>query len=81
MLSHDYYDYQELKEKAMRSDATKEDRLALLKWFEHNYQGIYNGEHYPLEDGYSIKPIYAPVGEPDEDGDYEEWELIDAEIR
>lgn len=30
---------------------------------------------------YSIKPIYKGVGEPDEDGDYEEFEIVDYEVR
>lgn len=74
--------YQELKEKAMSPEATKEDRIELFKWFEHNDNGRYwNGEEYALEDGDGLKPIWKGVGEADEDGDYEEYELVDAIIR
>lgn len=73
--------YQELKEKAMRPEATKEDRVALVLWLERNIQVMYNGEAYPLEDGQSIEPIWKGVGEPDEDGDYKEYEIVDAIIR
>lgn len=73
--------YQELKEKAMSPESTKEDRIALVSWFERNSHEMNNGEDYPLEDGYSIKPIWKGVGEPDEDGDYLVYEIVDAEIR
>ena len=30
---------------------------------------------------YSITPIYQGVGEPDSDGDFEEYEIVDYEVR
>lgn len=75
------YQYEELKERAMRFDATQQDRLNLLKWFEQYGSCYWNGEEYALENGYGLKPIYKGIGEADEDGDYEEYEVVDAIIR
>lgn len=38
---------------------------------------------YQLENDkrdYKIKPIYAGVGEPNEDGEYDNYEIVDCEI-
>lgn len=68
----DRYDYKELREKAVKPDATKEDRLALLNWCQQ-YDEHFNGEYYEIGDRLIIKPIFVEVGKDD-------FELVDAEI-
>lgn len=72
--------YYERLEKATAPDATAEDRLRLFDWFEQMNEP-WNGECYTIDGFRNIYPIYEPFGEPDEDGDYEHYVLIDAEIR
>lgn len=70
------YNYEELKEKAMAVNATKEDRMALLNWFE-NYGNMYwNGECYNIENGYGLYPVCELY---DEENNL--FDVVDAEIR
>lgn len=70
------YDYKELREKAIAFNATKEDRMALLEWFE-NYGTMYwNGESYDMDGGIRLFPIYELVDE-----ELEQYDIVDAEIR
>lgn len=73
--------YQELLEKAEKDNSTVEDRIELFKFFEKNCNILWNGECYRIDKNRDLYPVYKPVGEPDEDGDYMDWELVDAEIR
>lgn len=61
------YDYKDLREKALASDATFEDRANLADWFDNYNPSAWNGEFYHLCDGFAMWPVY---GEPDEYGDY-----------
>ena len=72
---HDY-DYEDLKIRALASDATKEDRLALLNWFDLYGWSFWNGEYYEIDDPINIRPVYET--NPDDEDDLI---LVDAEIR
>ena len=76
-----YYNYNELKEKATAFGATKEDRINLFNWFECYGRDYWNGEHYVMGNGARLCPIYEGVGEPDEDGCFDDYEVADAEIK
>lgn len=67
------YDYKELLEKAL--NGTKEDRIALVEWFErYGDTKDWNGERWYCEPGLNLKPII----EMDEETDC--GELVDAEF-
>lgn len=70
------YNYEELKEKAMAVNATKEDRMALFNWFERHGNMYWNGECYNIENGYGLYPVYESY---DEENDLSD--IVDAEIR
>lgn len=76
------YDYEQVLENAVKSDSTAEERTDLVRWCNDFAMNSWNGEYFSLErDKYNVFPIYKGVGEPDEDGEYVSYELIDAEIR
>ena len=70
------YEYKELREKALSENATKEERLNLLEWFEKcgDERKGWNGESWDIDEGLRLYPIYKEVEE-----DY--FEVVDAEIR
>ena len=68
------YDYEELREKAMAPDATKEDRFALLDWFVLYGDCFWNGEYYDLG-GYRLYQVIEM------DEDEVQGEVVDVEIR
>lgn len=74
------YDYDTIREKALRTDATAEDRLALVAWFETYDASAWNGEYYDIDDGLRLYPVESPIAF-DDDGTPYEWEYVDAEIR
>lgn len=66
-----YYDYIELREKAINGDQNAVNELG--EWFS-NYGGMYwNGEYYDADDGYRLYPIYEEVDE--DDYELKGWEL------
>lgn len=71
--------YQELREKALSGSATAEDRVELFRWMEQNDTRDWNGECFNIDDGLCLYPVYDITY--DEDGEIEEVELVDAEIR
>lgn len=77
------YDYTELRAAAVRPNATKDDRMMLLKWM-WNFSGNrdWNGECYDISDGGEEKRLY-PIEEPVlwHEGEPDQWEAFDAEIR
>lgn len=75
-----YYDYEELKNKALEK-RDKQSIMDLYNWFSRYGNDFYNGECYSIDKELNLYPIWSGVGEPDEDGDYEEYEVISAEIR
>lgn len=75
------HDYQMLLDKSKKYDSTPIDRTMLFYWFERFGGKYWNGECYVLEDGQGLYPIYKGIGEPDEDGEYPQYKLMDAEIR
>lgn len=77
MLHNDYYDYKDLREAAISPAATQDDINALGRWFEHNGQDFWNGEHYDADNGYRLFPVYKEVGEPGDDV----WEISGYEFR
>ncbi len=68
------YNYENLKMNALKVGASKEDRLALLEWFEQYGMDFWNGECYDLENGKCLYPIYEEVEE-------DVFDIVDAEIR
>lgn len=70
----------DLEEKALMPDSTKEDRMALLDWFQSVGNCFWNGEGYSLSYGsvlykyYSLYPIYTEVAKG-------EFAITDAEVR
>lgn len=55
--------YSEVREQAMRSDASADDRLALFFWCELN--GVnWNGEYYDIDDGHRIYLVYNDFPKP-----------------
>lgn len=68
------YDFEELKNKALSPDATKEDRMNLLDWFQAYGDRYWNGEYFDIENGRALYPIYSEVDE-------DEFEITDAEVR
>lgn len=68
------YDYQELKEKALSSDATQEDINALGEWFEQYGYRYWNGEYFSVENGIHLYRI-------EEEVDEDEWEVKGYELR
>lgn len=76
------YDYEDVLKKAIKFDSTAEERADLVRWCNDFAMDSWNGEYFSLErDKYNVFPVYKGVGEPDEDGDYISYDLIDAEIR
>lgn len=70
--------YQELKENALSSTSTNEDRLELFLWMEQNADRKWNGECFDV-DGNRLFPVYEIVY--DDNGDIDTIELIGAEFR
>lgn len=70
--------YEELLKKAKRVNATAEDRLNLCEWINRYDSSSWTGYEYFLSEGEYLRPIYIGVGEPDKDGDYAQYEYVDA---
>ena len=70
------YNYQDLKEKALKGG--KQDRLNLWNWFEENDRRSWNGECYDADE-FLLYPVYDFTF--DDDGEIESFDIIDAEIR
>lgn len=73
------YNYAELREKALASGATAEDRINLFYWMERYNMRAWNGECFDIDEGLSLYPVYNIFY--DEDGEIDDLELVDAEIR
>ena len=71
-----YYDYEELKEKALKFDATQQDIDALANWFENWGNDYWNGEYFEIDAEHRLFPIYKEI--ENDDGTYD---LIGYEIR
>lgn len=69
-----YYNYQELRQKAVAPNATQEDVNALGAWFLRHGEKFWNGESYDMGDGLRIFPIWEEI---DEDN----YEIVGYEIR
>lgn len=70
------YEYKELRKKALSENATKEDRMNLLDWFERHgdTQNQWNGESWDIDEGLRLFPIYKEIEE-------DCFEVVNAEIR
>lgn len=76
-----YGSYKELRENALKPNATQEDISKLGEWFSQ-YVGIFwNGEYYDISDtgtkgeyGFRLYPVYKEVAE-------DEYELTGWEIK
>ena len=75
MKKSSYYNYKALVEKATATGATRDDRLALLDWFDQYGIDYWEGRYYKMDDGLRLYPIYV--------FDYDEgyYVLVDADIR
>lgn len=73
------YTYAEKRAKAIAPDSTVEDRLALYNWMEDHDMGDWNGECFNIDNGLYLYPVYKYTY--DKDGEIEEVELVDAEVR
>lgn len=64
-----YYDYKNLRDKAVEFDATQEDVDALGEWFELYGERYWSGEYYEVEGDHNLfrKMVLADP----ETGDYE----------
>lgn len=69
-----YYDYDELREKALSADATQQDLENMARWFNNYDISAWNGEYYDMGNGKRLFPICAET-EPDE------WEITGYEIK
>lgn len=67
--NYDSYDYNELKEKALASDATQEDINALGEWFERYGRSGWNGECWTVDAYHNLYPIYKEIG-------YDDYEVV-----
>lgn len=67
--NYDLYDYNELKEKALASDATQEDINALGEWFSRHGISYWNGECFHVDSDHNLYPIQKEIG-------YDEYELV-----
>ena len=68
-----YYDYEQLKEKALQFQATPNDINELGKWFDEYGDVYWNGEYYDVDEQHRLFPVF------DEHYD-ESGELISADV-
>ena len=70
------YMYAELREKAISPEATQEDLSNLAEWLDRcaDSKTDWNGECWDIEDGLSLYPLYAEIGQ-------DEYEIVGYEIR
>ena len=68
------YDYEELKNKALSTDATQDDINALSEWFEQYGDRYWNGEYFSVENGIRLYRIEKEV-------DDDEFEIAGYELR
>ncbi len=74
------YAYEELRAAAVRGDATKDDRMMLLKFMRHYaYDNNWNGECYDIDDGKRLYPVEEAICF--DDGEPFQWEAYDAEVK
>lgn len=73
MSYYDYdsgsYNYKEICEKALASDATQEDINALGEWFERYGRSGWNGECWTVDAYHDLYPIHKEIG-------YDEYEVV-----
>lgn len=65
----DRYNYKEICEKALASDATQEDINALGEWFERYGRSGWNGECWTVDAYHDLYPIHKEVG-------YDDYEVV-----
>ena len=68
------YDYEELKNKALSTDATQDDINALGEWFEQYGDRYWNGEYFSVENGIRLYRIEKEVDE-------DEFEITGYELK
>ena len=78
-MTVNYFDYDELRAKALAPEATKEDRLNLWYWFDEYGMEYWDGESYDMDDGLRLFPHYSLI--EDQRGEIVDLELVDAVIR
>ena len=73
MSYYDYdsgsYNYKEICEKALASDATQEDINALGEWFSRHGMSYWNGECFHVDADHNLYPIHKEIG-------YDEYEVV-----
>jgi hypothetical protein len=55
----DRYNYDNLRERAVKHDATQKDINALGEWFSRYGDAYWNGEYYDADNGVRLFPIFA----------------------
>jgi hypothetical protein len=68
-----YESYKELRENALKPNATQEEINELGEWFSQYGDMFWNGEYYDADDGVRVYPIYREVGE--DEFELEGWEI------
>ena len=81
MKSITVYDYKRLRARAVARNAKQGDINNLGEWFERFGWKYWNGSFFDCDNGARLYPVYEPIGEPDEAGDYDDYELVRYEIR
>lgn len=61
------YDYEDIRAKAIRSEATEQDVNALGKWMEQYGDSCWNGEFWDIDDGMRLFPVVVETAP----GEYE----------
>ena len=56
-----YYEYKELKAKAIAPNSTQEDVDRLGRWFEQHGHQYWNGKAFLVEKDLFLKPVYKPI--------------------
>lgn len=68
-----YESYKELRENALKPNATQEEINEFGKWFSQYGDMFWNGEYYDADDGVRVYPIYREVSE--DEFELEGWEI------
>ncbi|MGN0488029.1 MAG: hypothetical protein ACI4HO_02070 [Ruminococcus sp.] len=68
------YDYNELKNNALKPNAKQDDINALGEWFEQYGDSYWNGEYFEIDSEHRLYPQYKEIDE-------DEFEITGYEIK
>lgn len=69
-MYNNYYDYQELKEKATGPNAKQSDINALGEWFDRYGAEYWNGESYTVDSSNNLYPLQEAILDENGEIDY-----------